>query len=217
MIEASPSMVADNLARSMIDPTDEAKAGVRAQMRAKLAAMSDEDRHLASTLACTRLVNLDEFKQASVIMLYLPLEREVDATAAALRGFQMGKTICVPWVDWQRRDMYAIEIRSFDQDHIKIDEHGVRSPKRGTPIVPGSIDLVVVPGLAFDAHRNRLGRGRGFYDRFLTRLRPAAVTAGLAFDCQVIDDVPVGDRDLRVRMVVTDRRLTRVRRSRSRH
>lgn len=153
-------------------------------------------------------MQLDPFESASVVMLYMPLADEVDLLPLALRCFQMGKTVCVSKVDWQRKDMLAVEVMSFDDHFMEVDEHGVRSPRDGRPVVINSLDLVIVPGLAFDAQGNRLGRGGGYYDRFLKRLAPTTATIGLAFDQQIIDHVPVDERDIRMDMVVTDRRLT---------
>ncbi len=149
-------------------------------------------------------------------MLYMPLATEVDLTTAAMRCFQAGKTVCVPKVDWNRRDMSAVEVSTFDDHVMDIDEHGLRSPRDSQPLPPRSIDLVVVPGLAFDTHGNRLGRGGGFYDRFLSRLRHGATSVGLAFDFQIVDTVPADERDVSVDLVVTDRRLISAHSSRSR-
>jgi len=69
---------------------------------------------------------------------------------------------------------------------------------------PNEIDFVVVPGLAFDLKGNRLGRGKGYYDRFLKRLRNDASTCGVAFDCQLLDEVPHGPSDFRLDALVTE-------------
>ncbi len=177
-------------------------------MRAQIAAMGEEARREASAAACAHLAGLDAFRHASVVMLYMPLSTEVDLTPAAIRCFQTGKTVCVPAVNWRQKDMDPIEVTSFDDELMDVDERGIRTPRQGAPVVPGVIDLVVVPGLAFDARGNRLGRGGGFYDRFLRRLRRSATTVGLAFDVQIVDEVPADDRDCRVDFVVTERRAT---------
>ncbi|MBT8484653.1 MAG: 5-formyltetrahydrofolate cyclo-ligase [Phycisphaerales bacterium] len=199
------------------EPSADSKRGVRAEMRAALAAMSDDERRDASSAATAKLIALDEFRAASTVMLYMPLAGEVDTTHVAIRVFQLGKTVCVPKVDWARRDMYAIEVNSLDDHYMETDDHGIRIPRAGRPIVPRSIDLVVVPGLAFDTYGRRLGRGGGFYDRFLSRLRRSATTVGLAFDRQVVDEVPVQEHDVSVDAIVTERRATYTRRSRSTH
>jgi 5-formyltetrahydrofolate cyclo-ligase len=198
------------------DSPDNAKARLRARMREALDAMSEVDRHHASHVACTRLVNLDAFRHASVLMLYMSLATEVDTTPIAIRAFQTGKTVCVPRVDWQRRDMVPVEVSSFDDHFMETDEHGIRTPRGGRLVVPSSIDLVVVPGLAFDAQGGRLGRGGGFYDRVLGRVHRTTRTIGLAFDVQIVDEVPADVRDMTVGSVVTERRVTHARRLRSR-
>jgi 5-formyltetrahydrofolate cyclo-ligase len=192
------------------------KSDVRSRARAVLAAMDNGLRHDASAAACSHLTSLDTFRHASVVMLYMPLADEVDLTPAAIRCFQTGKTVCVPLVDWKRHDMEPVEVTSFDDEVMDIGEHGLRAPRSGSPLPPTMIDLVVVPGLAFDPHGNRLGRGSGYYDRFLRRLRRSATTVGLAFDGQIIDTVPADDRDMSVDIVVTDRRVTHAAQARSR-
>ncbi len=112
--------------------------------------------------------------------------------------------------------MVPVEISSFDDEVMEIDDHGLRTPRDGRPLVPRLIDLVIVPGLAFDTAGNRLGRGGGYYDRFLRRLRRSATTVGLAFDAQIVDAVPADDRDFGMDIIVTDRRVCRTGGSRSR-
>jgi len=200
----------------MSEQSSQHKAEIRRQVVAKLATMSGEQRHDGSVAACSRLIALEVFQHASVVMLYMPLASEVDLTPVAIRCFQTGKTVCVPLVDWKRRDMEPVEVTSFDDHVMEVDEHGLRMPRGGAPIPPDLLDLVVVPGLAFDAHGHRLGRGGGYYDRFLGRLRRTAATVGLGFDVQITDEVPVNDGDVSVDIVVTDRRVTHARGSRTR-
>ena len=200
----------------MTDPADNAKSRIRSLIQQRLAALPEGRRRHASHLACTRLSNLDAFRHASVIMLYLPRAGEVDPTSVAISCFQRGKTVCVPRLDWPRREMTAIEATSLDEHFMTVDNHGAHSPRVGRPLTPDSIDVVVMPGIAFDLHGSRLGRGSGFYERFLGRLQPSALTVGLAFDQQVIQDVPAGADVCRVGCVITDRRIAHVRRSRSR-
>ena len=200
----------------MSEQNSQQKAEIRRAVLAKVAAMSDKQRHDGSVAACSRLTALEVFQHASVVMLYMPLASEVDLTPVAIRCFQTGKTVCVPLVDWKRRDMEPVEVTSFDDHVMEVDEHGLRMPRGGAPIPPNLLDLVVVPGLAFDAHGHRLGRGGGYYDRFLGRLRRTAATVGLGFDVQITDEVPVNDGDVSVDIVVTDRRVTHARGSRTR-
>jgi 5-formyltetrahydrofolate cyclo-ligase len=200
----------------MSDNHQPRESDVRSRMREALSAMNNGTRHDASAAACAHLTGLDAFRHASVVMLYMPLAHEVDLTSAALGCFRTGKTVCVPDVNWKRQDMEPVEIRSFDDEVMDIDENGLRVPRGGAPLPPSMVDLVVVPGLAFDPNGHRLGRGGGCYDRFLRRLRRSATTVGMAFDVQIVDAVPAHEQDMSVDIVVTDRRVTYAARSRSR-
>jgi 5-formyltetrahydrofolate cyclo-ligase len=202
---------------AMTDSLRDAKAELRQQMREHLQAMSEEDRRVASNAACARLVRREAFRHASTMMLYMSVTGEIDATPAAIRAYQLGRTVCVPRFDWDRGWTRVVEVTTFDDHYLETDEHGVRPPRGGRLIVPETVDLVVVPGLAFDARGHRLGRGDGYYDRFLARLPHTTTTIGLCFDSQIVDNVPVDETDRGVDLVVTDRRVTRAQPSRSRH
>lgn len=200
----------------MSDASADNKGNLRAEVTARLAQMSDDERHQLSIQACQRLTATDAFGHASTVMMYMPLASETDVTPVSLRCFQLQKTVCVPRVDWKRKDMVAVEVTSFDDDVMDVDEHGIRTPRDGRPVPPSMIDLIIVPGIAFDHAGRRLGRGGGFFDRFLPRLPRTTVTVGIAFEQQIVDEVPINDADVPVDLVVTNRR-TMQSRSRARH
>lgn len=200
----------------MNDSIKQQKAELRDALRAQLRAVTPAQRHDASLNACNRLMQLEAFKHASVVMLYMPLSDEIDLTPAALRCFQRGKSVCVPKANIARGDMKAVEVSSFDDEQMEKDELGVRSPTGGRLIVPQQIDLIIVPGVAFTAGGQRLGRGGGYYDRYLARAGRTATRIGLGFDFQVIDHVPTEPGDASIDLVVTDRRIAYASASRSR-
>lgn len=189
------------------------KTAMRDEMRRRLSTLSGEEASALSQSVCKRVLAMDAFVNSDTIMMYLPLPKEVDVSAIALRCFQTGRTVCVPRVDWERKRMTAIEVRDFETG-LRETRNGVREPAVGRPIPLEQIGLVLAPGLAFDALGSRLGRGGGFYDRFLSgdpsneRLRSARwFTAGVCFDFQVVERVPTDELDIRLDAVVTDRRL----------
>lgn len=104
--------------------------------------------------------------------------------------------------------MLPIEIHSLTTD-VQPGVIGIREPVEGMPVPLSDIDLVIVPGLGFDRQGNRLGRGRGFYERFLSHRDLRAQTCALAFEDQVVESVPVGELDVYVNLLVTDRRVRR--------
>ncbi|MGI9013739.1 MAG: 5-formyltetrahydrofolate cyclo-ligase [Phycisphaerales bacterium] len=192
----------------MTTPHDLNKTRLRREAIDRMQAIEVEARVERSLAACRRIMPLETFALAETVMLYMPLPSEVDVAPLAIRCFQHGKVVCVPRVDWDRREMTPLEIECFeDSERMEVDSHGIRSPRAGRLVLPGLIDLVIVPGLAFDVRGNRLGRGGGFYDRFLARLNQSTKRIGICFDEQIIDAVPTNNGDERVDMVVTDRRL----------
>jgi 5-formyltetrahydrofolate cyclo-ligase len=192
-----------------IPQLDQRKKAQRAMVRERLAAVAPKDRHDKSIRVCRRVEELDAFRHATTVMMYMPLPTEVDVTPLAIRCFQMGATVCVPKVNWERKDMSAVEVVRFEDQEMELDEHGIRVPRGGRMVLPTLIDLIIIPGIAFDAQGNRLGRGRGYYDRFLAKIGRAVPKIGVCFDEQIVDEVPTGPGDMKVDLVVSDRRCSR--------
>lgn len=161
-----------------------------------------------SMAACRHLLAQPEFQKAQAIMIYLPLHGEVDVAPIALRGWQAEKIITAPRLSWGQRHMLPIEIRSLESGLVTA-RYGVQEPAEGDPIPIEMIDLVLVPAIAYDRQGNRLGRGAGFYDRFLAQPQFRGVSCGLAFREQLTDHVPVQPNDVPVHMLVTDEEVLR--------
>lgn len=201
-------MTNDSPDNSASTPAD-AKTQLRAAMRERLSAMAPEEVQRLSAAVCRRIVAAGFFETAETVMMYLPIAQEVDLTPLALRCFQDGKTVCVPRMDWASRHMRAVEIRSLE-DEFEQRNCGVREPVSGRAIPVDELNVVLIPGLAFDTAGRRLGRGGGFYDRFLAQ--PAirsggARLCGVGFDSQVVDVVPAEPHDAPLGVIVTDRRM----------
>lgn len=141
-------------------------------------------------------------------MVYLSLPREVDTTPIVARAWRDGKRVVAPQVLWESRQMIPVEIRSLEDD-VADSPMGIREPIRGEPAPVSDIDLVIVPGLGFDPTGTRLGRGRGFYDRFLGRREFQGIPCGLALEEQVVPLIAADPNDIRMKMVVTDQRVLR--------
>ncbi len=184
------------------------KSALRRQLREKLAVMSEADRHAKSLAACRLICSSPEFDAAHVVMLYLSTPHEVDTASLALKCWQAGKAVVVPKVSWDQRRMLPVEITSL-QTGLTTTGPGVREPVAGKPFPVNVIDLVIVPGLGFTATGYRIGRGMGFYDRFLAQSEFIGGSCGLAFDEQVVDQLPVLDHDIPLSMLVTDRGIRR--------
>lgn len=177
-------------------------------MRQKLAALTPAEWHERSVAACRNLLSTPEYARAEVVMIFLTMTCEVDTSHIALQAWNEMKRVLAPRVAWEQRRMLPTEINSLTSD-VREGVLGVRQPVEGMPVPVSDIDLLVVPGLAFDRHGNRLGRGRGFYDRFMAHRDFRATACGLAIEAQVVDSVPVGENDVRLAMLVTEAQVRR--------
>lgn len=189
------------------------KSAVRRALRGAVEAIGEDERHRKSIAAGALLHATPEFKAARVVMLFLSTPGEIETASIALRCWQEGKSVVVPKVSWDQRRMMPMEIHSLTSD-VAMVEHGpnrvqLREPIQGTPMPAGMIDLVLVPALGYTPAGQRIGRGMGFYDRFLSQKDFMGVACGLAFEEQVVEALPTQDHDQPVHMLVTDRAVRR--------
>lgn len=188
------------------------KTELRKRLKAQLALLSPEEVRTRSSAACALLCSQPEYRDSEIIMVFLSAPGEINTTSLVLRAWQDRKRILAPRVGWEQRRMIPIEIRSLTED-VEETEWNIRQPTPGPPVPVDMIDLVVVPGLGFDAEGNRLGRGRGFYDRFLAQEQFHGRSCALAFEEQFVDSIPAADHDIGVQMLVTDQKIRRFKRS----
>lgn len=184
------------------------KSEIRKQVRQRLATLDGMTRYARSLAACKHLTSQGEFTQAEVVMIFLSLPDEVETAALALSAWQMGKTVVVPKISWEHCRILPVEISSLETGMVTT-RHGLSEPADGQPMPVNMIDMLVVPGVAFDRHGHRLGRGVGFYDRFLSQPDCRASVCGLAFHEQVVDTLPIEPHDRPVNMLVTDEEVLR--------
>ncbi len=185
------------------------KPAVRRLLRDRLSGIAPGDRHARSALACSWVTATPEFDQAQVVMLYLNTAEEAETAPLALRCWRAGKTVVVPKVSWDQRRMLPIEITSLTSGLVRTAGTGIAEPVGGKPVPLDMIDLVIVPGLGFSTHGHRIGRGMGFYDRFLGQADFIGRSCGLGFEEQVLDDLPTLDHDVPLSMLVTERGVRR--------
>jgi 5-formyltetrahydrofolate cyclo-ligase len=146
---------------------------------------------------------LSAVADATTVMAFSSFGSEVDTGPIIERLERDGRRVALPRVEG--RDIVAVAYRSGDQ--TKPSRFGALEPEGGERVAPEEIDVVIVPGLAFDRFGHRVGYGRGFYDRFIAALRPDALTVGICFSVQLVDEVPHGRGDRSVDMVMTEHGL----------
>ncbi|MFM9995732.1 MAG: 5-formyltetrahydrofolate cyclo-ligase [Phycisphaerales bacterium] len=200
----------------MTGDLDKQKTDLRGRIRAALHAVRPEDAAGWSRSLCRNLTASTPWRSARTIMGYAPLAGEADVAEACREAISAGKTLALPRIDWDSSMMTAARVTSIDAGLV-VRRHGVREPGPDAPATdPATLDLVLVPGVAFDAGGRRLGRGGGYYDRFLRGLAarsggsgtPLSVaTIGVAFEVQFVAHVPTGPHDVPVQLIVTERRV----------
>ena len=162
-------------------------------------------REAASLAIAARLASLPAWVRARTVALHAPLGAEVDTAELARLAKAAGKRIAWPRIS---STGVVLEFACCGADELVPGPARALEPPRTAPSLPlDALDLVVVPGVAFDASGRRLGRGRGHYDATLARLRPGTARVGLAFEEQVVERVPVDPHDVPLDVVVTGSRV----------
>jgi 5-formyltetrahydrofolate cyclo-ligase len=181
---------------------------LRSKVKEQLMRQSPGLRLLAGETAARRLARWELWERRSTLLSFLALPSEVDTSrlnAAALAG---GKVLGLPRIDGESIEFLRVD----DLDRArKQNRLGIREPDSALPRIDpetGQDLVIVVPGIAFTPTGKRLGRGGGFYDRFLARV-PDAVKIAFCFDVQVVDEVPTGPTDIGVDWLITESRFFR--------
>jgi 5-formyltetrahydrofolate cyclo-ligase len=165
-----------------------------------------------SAAVAERLCSLKEYMNAATIMAYISVRNEVGTDFFIKRCMLDGKTVAIPKVENRmppEAGMLAAYVIKEPGKDLTDGFKGIPEPDASVlkRLDPKEIDMVVVPGIAFDYRRYRIGYGAGFYDRFLPELRPDCLKVGLAYEIQVVEMIPAADHDMRMDLVVTERRV----------
>lgn len=155
-----------------------------------------------------RLFTSPEFVKAKTILFYVATKDEVKTESMIKKAIEYGKRVVVPISNVKKKTLSLSELRSFNEE-LKPGAFNILEPKEEfiRPVSPEEIDLVIVPGVAFDEKGNRIGYGMGFYDRFLKTVRKDTPVIGLAYNFQIVDEIPIDDKDVTVDKVVTEERI----------
>jgi 5-formyltetrahydrofolate cyclo-ligase len=173
---------------------------------AHLRRLHQQEGERRSQLIFDRLVDLPEYRGARSVLCYVSFRSEVSTHAFFSRMWADGKRVVVPYCTAQHLSLFCLH--SFDD--LAPGTLGILEPKPGLRgqdhrrCEVQEIDLLVIPGLAFDRQGGRLGYGKGYFDRLLPGARDDALLAAVAFECQLFDDVPVQAYDVRVDAVITE-------------
>jgi len=181
------------------------KKRVRKEILSKLKSQKRTEILKKSLVIKEKLFKLEEFKKARCVIAYVSMAEEVDTHQIIDESIRAGKIVGVPVIVKGERDLIISQITNR-KGELEIGPYGIHQPKQDEikPVPFKSMDLILVPALAYDKDGNRLGRGKGYYDRFLEKLPEYALTIGLCFDFQVVESAPTLPHDIPVRVLLTD-------------
>ncbi len=182
------------------------KEEIRKEILNELKKQKKEERRHKSEIIKKKLFSSERFKKARVVMFYVSRDEEVNTRGMIGDALKIGKKVVVPYSVSETKEIIASELIDARKD-LELGPYGIYQPRKDTHLrkIPlGEIDLVTVPGVAFDEKNNRLGRGKGYYDRFLKKLPPGIETIGLCFDFQLVNYLPQDSHDFPVSKVISN-------------
>jgi 5-formyltetrahydrofolate cyclo-ligase len=182
----------------------EDKKTLREKFLKLLTLQKEQDRVVKSRSIQTKLWARPEFIKAKTILFYASFGGEVATFEMIKEATQLNKKIALPIIVKDRKDIIPALVAHPDQ--LTEGLYGIKQPAfdQDRVVDPKDLGLIIVPGLAFDQSHNRLGRGAGYYDRFLAALPSGIPALGLAFDFQVVDRLPLEAHDVALTGVVTN-------------
>ncbi|MEI9961246.1 MAG: 5-formyltetrahydrofolate cyclo-ligase [Limisphaerales bacterium] len=184
------------------------KTALRKQIRAAVQSISTERRMEASRQICTQLKEQPFWKKASAILFFAPLPDEIDLWPLLEEALTEAKVVALPCFDSEKESYTSRHVKNIQVEIIS-GQFGIREPAPSCIEIPlDDLDLILVPGIAFDLRGNRLGRGKGFYDRLLPETRK--LKCGIAFDEQIVAEIPAGTLDVPMDFILTPTRYVRV-------
>lgn len=184
------------------------KKELRARIQGQRDLLTVERREQLSRRVGGHLWDLPEFKAAHTVFFFISFRSEVSTEPMIRRAIAEGKRICLPYTYPETKAMVASHILDFDTE-LQLGNYNILEPKEEfiRPVEPAAIDLIITPGVAFDVRGGRLGYGGGYYDRFFAQRKEGCPLVALAFEMQIVEEVPRGDHDQLVDALVTEERV----------
>jgi 5-formyltetrahydrofolate cyclo-ligase len=182
------------------------KQKLREQAHARRNAQENKDE--LSRQIVTTFMGLPEYQSARTVLFYVDVRSEVRTRHSLADALRSGKKIAVPWCT------ETVELALFhleDMQELAVGMYKILEPRpelRLLPhkqVAPAELDLVMVPGVAFDQRCARMGHGKGYYDKLLENVRPGTPLVALAFECQLFKEVPIAGHDVFMDKIVTEK------------
>lgn len=176
----------------------------RQEVLSRLSSLSEDYRRESAAAAFRLLIQTEVWARAKTVLFYAPMGRELDVWPWLLAALEQGKQAALPRFNPGSKAYEACIIRDPIQD-ICVGHYGIREPSPESVVIPLiRLDLILVPGVAFDLHGWRLGRGKGYYDKLLAEVRGA--TCGVGYEEQLLNTVPTEPHDRQLTCILTPKR-----------
>jgi 5-formyltetrahydrofolate cyclo-ligase len=185
-------------------PVAELKKTIREQSHANRNALEDKDE--LSKLILARVMALPEYHAAGAVMFYVDVRSEVRTRQALPLALESGKRIIIPFCVDGELELFHLE----SMDELELGMYRILEPKvelrtvASKKIDVADLDLILVPGVAFDRRGGRTGHGKGYYDKLLEHCRTDTPLVALAFECQMFPEIPMDGHDIFMDKVVTE-------------
>lgn len=180
------------------------KADIRQQAHANRRAQPDKDS--VSQQVMERFMSMEAYQAAQTVMFYVDVRDEVRTRQNLPSALEGGKRIVVPYCVDGELELFHLE----SMEELELGMYRILEPRAELRAVaakrlePPQLDLILVPGVAFDRQGGRTGHGKGYYDKLLQHARSDAPLVGAAFECQLFDDIPMDEHDIFMDFVVTE-------------
>ena len=176
------------------------KKEIRREVKQAVLALSAAEREAQSQQVCEQIKVLIAERKPATIALFSPLPDEIDVAPLIS---SLGCRVVLPRVGDKADSTPEMEFYDYVPQSMASGAYGIVEPQMGEPCGTEEIDLMIVPGVAFSADGRRLGRGKGYYDRYLSREGFRAYCIGVCYDCQLREDIPAEPHDKRVEVVIS--------------
>nr|WP_312576777.1 5-formyltetrahydrofolate cyclo-ligase [Sedimentibacter sp.] len=158
-----------------------------------------------SRIIVDNLKSRKEYEESESVFIYMDFKNEVRTFDFIKEMIDKKKRVIIPYTDVKNTIIVPAEIKDIDRD-LKVSPFGYLEPKKEKiiPVDPVEFDLIIVPGVTFDKKLNRIGFGKGYYDRILVKKRNDVKAIAIAYEFQILDEIPSEEHDIKMDMIITE-------------
>ncbi len=184
------------------------KSDLRKIILSKRNSMPLEHVREKSRIISEKLFSTEEYKKSNTVFIYMDFKNEVRTLDLINKMLNENKHVVIPYTDTVNTLIIPVEITNIKSD-LKCSSFGYLEPRteKVKEVEISKIDLIIVPGVVFDKRLNRIGFGKGYYDRILIKKRQDTKAIAIAYEFQVLDEIPFEDHDIKMEMIITEENI----------